>query len=136
MIRPICRDLLILSQKTRVATAADRDVAQDLMDTLAANADRCVGMAANMIGVPVAVIVVSMGLYNMAMMNPVIVERSGGYQTEEGCLSLDGVRQCTRYSEITVKYEDINFKKHKGKYSGLVAEIIQHECDHLEGRII
>ena len=136
MTHQICRDLLILSQKARPATPADRSVAQDLMDTLAANSDRCVGMAANMIGVPIAIIVVAMGPFNMVMMNPVITRKSGKYQAEEGCLSLDGVRPCERYSEIEVDYEDIHFNKHHEKFSGFTAEIIQHECDHLNGILI
>ena len=136
MIRPINRDILILSQPARKATAADREVARDLMDTLVANADRCVGMAANMIGVPVAIIVVAMGPFNMIMMNPVIVSRKGKYMTEEGCLSLDGVRPCERYETIEVDYEDIHFRKQHGTFSGFTAQIIQHECDHLKGVII
>ncbi len=136
MIRNICRDYLILSQPARPATTADRDVAQDLLDTLAANTDKCVGMAANMIGVPVAIIVVAMGPFNMVMLNPVITSQSGKYQTEEGCLSLDGVRACERYREIEVDYEDIHFRKQHGKFSGFTAQIIQHECDHLKGVII
>ena len=77
-----------------------------------------------------------MGFANVAMFNPVIVKRTGAYETEEGCLSLEGVRKCTRYQEIEVEYQDMNFKKQRQKYSGWIAQIIQHECDHLKGTII
>ena len=114
----------------------DFPVAIDLLDTLKAHEDGCVGMAANMIGVNKAIIAVNMGFMNVAMFNPKIVKRSGKYETEEGCLSLDGVRKCVRYQEIEVEYEDINFKRQRQKYSGWTAQIIQHECDHLNGIII
>lgn len=93
-------------------------------------------MAANMIGERKRIIVVNMGFMNTIMYNPVIVKKTGKYQTEEGCLSLIGVRKCTRYEEIEVEYEDINFKKQRGKFQGWTAQIIQHECDHLEGILI
>ena len=89
-----------------------------------------------MIGVNKAIIAVNMGFMNVAMFNPNIVKRNGKYETEEGCLSLDGVRKCVRYQEIEVEYEDINFKRQRQKYSGWTAQIIQHECDHLKGIII
>ena len=89
-----------------------------------------------MIGVNKAIIAVNMGFMNVAMFNPKIVKRNGKYETEEGCLSLDGVRKCVRYQEIEVEYEDINFKRQRQKYSGWTAQIIQHECDHLNGSII
>lgn len=119
--------------------AGDKDdlgTVQDLLDTLQANTDHCVGMAANMIGVRKNVIAVQMGMVNAAMLNPVIVKRTGPYETEEGCLSLEGVRRTTRYQEIEVEYQDIHFCKHRQKYSGWIAQIIQHECDHLNGIII
>lgn len=136
MIRPICRDLLILGQKAEPATAMDAGLVQDLVDTLEANRERCVGMACNMIGVPKAIIVVAAGPMTMAMINPVITKRSGKYRTEEGCLSLDGVRPCTRYREIEVDYLDRAFAPQHRKFTGYVAQIVQHECDHLEGIII
>ncbi len=98
--------------------------------------DRCVGMAANMIGVKKNIIVVATGPFQFAMINPVITKKNGAYQTEEGCLSLMGVRSCTRYREIEVDYLDENFKKKQGKYSGNVAQIIQHEIDHCHGIVI
>lgn len=136
MVKPIMRDLFFLRQRAEKATDADRQTAIDLLDTLKAHEDGCVGMAANMIGVNKAIIAVNMGFMNVAMFNPKIVKRSGKYETEEGCLSLDGVRKCVRYQEIEVEYEDINFKRQRQKYSGWTAQIIQHECDHLNGIII
>jgi len=136
MIKEIIRDVFFLSQKSESATKADMQVAVDLLDTLNANRDRCVGMAANMIGVKKRIIVVNTGLFNMIMNNPVIVKKSGEYETEEGCLSLEGVRKTKRYQEIEVEYFDMNWKKQRQKYTGWAAQIIQHECDHLEGIII
>lgn len=103
---------------------------------LKANLEHCVGMAANMIGVKKNIIVVAAGPFQFAMINPVITKKSGAYQTEEGCLSLEGVRPCTRYQEIEVDYLDQNFKKQHGKYSGWTAQIIQHEIDHCNGIVI
>ena len=136
MIKPICKDVLFLGQKAEPATKEDMQVVQDLLDTLKAIEAGCVGMAANMIGVKKSIIVVNMGFVNVAMINPVIVKKSGAYDTEEGCLSLVGVRKTTRYQEIEVEYFDVNWKKQRNKYSGWTAQIIQHECDHLEGIII
>lgn len=136
MVKPIMRDLFFLRQRAEKATEADRQTAIDLLDTLKAHEDGCVGMAANMIGVNKAIIAVNMGFMNVAMFNPKIVKRNEKYETEEGCLSLDGVRKCVRYQEIEVEYEDINFKRQRQKYSGWTAQIIQHECDHLNGIII
>ena len=130
------RDLFFLRQKAEKATKGDFPVAIDLLDTLKAHEDGCVGMAANMIGVNKAIIAVNMGFMNVAMFNPKIVKRSGKYETEEGCLSLDGVRPCTRYKEIEVDYLDQNFKKKHGKYTGWTAQIIQHEVDHCNGVVI
>lgn len=136
MVKPIMRALFFLRQRAEKATEADRQTAIDLLDTLKAHEEGCVGMAANMIGVNKAIIAVNMGFMNVAMFNPKIVKRNGKYETEEGCLSLDGVRKCVRYQEIEVEYEDINFKRQRQKYSGWTAQIIQHECDHLNGIII
>ena len=136
MVKSIMRDLFFLRQRAEKATEADRQTAIDLLDTLKAHEDGCVGMAANMIGVNKAIIAVNMGFMNVAMFNPKIVKRNGKYETEEGCLSLDDVRKCVRYQEIEVEYEDINFKRQRQKYSGWTAQIIQHECDHLNGIII
>ena len=136
LVKKIMRDPFFLAQKSEDATEADRQVVMDLLDTLRANLDRCVGMAANMIGVRKNIIVVAAGPFQFAMINPVITKKTGAYQTEEGCLSLDGVRPCTRYEEIEVDYLDQNFKRQHGKYSGWTAQIIQHEVDHCRGIVI
>lgn len=136
MVRPIMKDIFFLNQKSEPATLEDKQVVIDLLDTLAAHRDGCVGMAANMIGVRKNIIAVNMGFMNVPMINPVIVKKSGAYETEEGCLSLTGVRKTTRYQENEVEFQDINYKKQRQKYSGWTAQIIQHECDHLEGIII
>ena len=136
MIRPIIRDIIFLGQRSEEATKQDLSVGQDLQDTLKANQDRCVGMAANMIGAKKRIIIVNMGFVNVVMYNPVIVKKDSPYETEEGCLSLEGVRKTTRYQNIEVEYLDSNWKKQRQKYSGWTAQIIQHEVDHLNGIII
>ncbi|SCY54609.1 MULTISPECIES: peptide deformylase [Butyrivibrio] len=136
MVKNIVRDPMFLQQKSEPATEADKQVIHDLLDTLRANQDRCVGMAANMIGVKKRIIVVAMGPFHFAMVNPVITKKSGEYQTEESCLSLEGVRPCTRYKEIEVDYLDQDFKPQHGKYKDFTAQIIQHEIDHFEGVLI
>lgn len=136
MIKPIMKDIFFLNQPSEPATKADLHIAQDLLDTLKANEAGCVGMAANMIGIKKRIIAVNMGLMNVAMFNPVIIKKSGPYETEEGCLSLMGVRKTTRYTDIEVEFYDMSWNKHTQRYSGWIAQIIQHECDHLEGIII
>ena len=136
MVKKITRDPMFLAQKSVDATEADKQVITDLLDTLRANLDHCVGMAANMIGVSKNIIVVAAGPFQFAMINPVIAKKTGAFQTEEGCLSLDGVRPCTRYKEIEVDYLDTNFKNQHGKYIGWTAQIIQHEVDHCNGIVI
>ena len=136
MIRPILRDVLLLSRKSELASERDGDVIRDLRDTLRANRDRCVGMAANMIGVNKRVIIVSMGFADAVMLNPVMCSKDSPYEAEEGCLSLDGVRKATRYQNIEIEYRDASWKKHRQRFSGWIAQIIQHEMDHLEGIII
>ena len=136
MIKPIVRDIIFLGQRSEEATKQDMSVGQDLQDTLKANQDRCVDMAANMIGAKKRIIIVNMGFVNVVMYNPVIVKKDSPYETEEGCLSLDGVRKTTRYQNIEVEYLDSNWKKQRQKYSGWTAQIIQHEVDHLNGIII
>ena len=136
MIRPICRDTKFLKKRSLPATPADSPLIQDLRDTLAANRKGCVGMAANMIGVNKRMIIFSSGIMDIVMINPVITQKSGRFETEEGCLSLSGVRKCTRYETIEVQYLDTNFQPKTGRFSGFTAQIIQHECDHLEGIII
>lgn len=136
MVKQIVRDVIFLGQKSEPATKADLQVGRDLQDTLRANKDRCVGMAANMIGVKKNIIIISMGELDIVMFNPVIVSKSGLYETEEGCLSLEGVRKTNRYKEIEVEYLDFNWKKQKLKLKDWPAQIAQHEIDHLSGKII
>ncbi len=136
MVKPIMKDIFFLNQKSEPATPEDMQVVRDLLDTLKVNEAGCVGMAANMIGVKKRIIAVNMGFVNCAMINPVIVKKSGAYETEEGCLSLIGVRKTTRYQDIEVEFLDENWKKQREKYSGWIAQIIQHEVDHCEGIII
>lgn len=112
MIKSIVKDVFFLGQKSEPATKQDVSVGQDLMDTLRANQDHCVGMAANMIGVKKRIIIVNMGIMNVVMYNPVIVKKDMPYETEEGCLSLTGVRKTTRYQNIEVEYYDSSWKKH------------------------
>ena len=136
MIKPIIRDVFFLRQKSEDAARQDLETGRDLLDTLNANRDRCVGMAANMIGVRKRIIIVNAGILNIVMYNPVITVKAGPYETEEGCLSLDGVRKATRYRTIEVEYLDSGWKKHRQRFSGRTAQIIQHEVDHLNGIII
>ena len=136
MVRPIMRDVLFLGQKSEPATQADVQVVRDLLDTLQANRAGCVGMAANMIGMKKRIIAVNMGMLDIPMINPVIVKKDKPYKTEEGCLSLDGVRPTTRYENIEVEYYDFSWKKQKMKLTGWSAQICQHEVDHLSGIII
>ena len=136
MIKPIVKDVFFLGQKSEDATKLDLSVGQDLQDTLQANRDRCVGMAANMIGVRKKIIIINMGFMNVVMYNPVILKKDTPYETEEGCLSLEGVRKTTRYQNIEVEYLDSGWKKHRQKFSGWTAQIVQHEIDHFSGKII
>ena len=133
MVKNIVKDPFFLRQKSEPATEGDAQVIEDLIDTFDANRERCVGMAANMIGVRKRIIVVAMGPFLFPMINPVITKKSGEYRTEESCLSLEGVRPCTRYREIEVDYLDRDFKPQHGKYKDFTAQIIQHEIDHLNG---
>ena len=136
MVRQIVKDPFFLQQKSEPATEADKQVVVDLVDTLQANIDRCVGMAANMIGVKRQIIVVAAGPFIIPMVNPVITKKSGKYETEESCLSLEGVRPCTRYKEIEVDYLDQDFVPRHGKYTDFTAQIIQHEIQHFSGELI
>ena len=136
MIKPIVKDIFFLRRKAETATREDIQVGIDLQDTLRANREACVGMAANMIGVNKRVIIVNMGFVDVVMFNPVLIKKDTPYETEEGCLSLTGVRKTTRYENIDVEYLDMNWKKQRQKLSGWTAQICQHELDHLEGIII
>lgn len=136
MKRPIIHDPFFLAQKSAPATEADRQVIADLLDTLRANLDRCVGMAANMIGERKRIIVFCNGPMQMVMANPQITAKSGEYETEEGCLSLAGVRKTKRYRKITVAYQDQTFHNRIASFEGFIAQIIQHEIDHCDGILI
>ena len=136
MIRKVVKDILFLEQKSELATKEDIEVVNDLIDTLRANLEHCVGMAANMIGVKKRILVFSAGNIIVPMINPVILKKEKPYEAEESCLSLTGIRETTRYESIEVEYLDINFKKHKQVFTGFTAQIIQHEVDHFEGIII
>ena len=136
MIREICKDETFLAQKAAPSTAADLGVAQDLMETLIAHKDGCVGMAANMIGVNKRIIAFENDGEYMVMFNPVIVKQSGAYETDEGCLSLTGMRKTKRHKVIKVQWQNEKFPTRLKTFTGWTAEIIQHEIDHCEGILI
>ncbi len=136
MVREICRDETFLAQKAEPAAADDLGTARDLLNTLAAHRDGCVGMAANMIGVNKRIIVFDNGGEYMLMFNPVIIRQSGAYEAEEGCLSLSGTRRVKRFRTIKVQWQNENFQTRLKTFTGWTAEIIQHEIDHCEGVLI
>lgn len=137
MIRELVHDPMLLGKVAEKATRADKQVVTDLIDTLKANRETCVGMAANMIGENKAIIIVAQGTGQFIMINPVITGKKKEYETQEGCLSLlGGPRKVLRYEEIEVEFLDYFFKKQKKKYSGYTAQIIQHEVDHCNGILI
>lgn len=136
MVREIMKDIDFLSRPSAVATAEDLSVAEDLLDTLIAHKDGCVGMAANMIGVSKRIIAFENDGGYMVMFNPEIIKRSEPYETEEGCLSLTGVRKAKRYKSIKVQYQNDKFQTRFKTFTGWTAQIIQHEIDHLSGIII
>ncbi len=136
MIREIMRDESFLAQKAEPATRSDLPVAQDLLDTLEANKERCVGMAANMIVINKRIIIFDNEGTYMVMFNPEIVKCSGPYQAEEGCLSLEGTRPAKRWQSIKVRYQNEKFQERFKTFTGWTAQIIQHELDHCEGIII
>ncbi len=136
MIRDICKDEFFLAQKAERAAEEDLGTARDLLDTLAAHKDGCVGMAANMIGVCKRIIAFENGGEYMLMLNPVILRRAGQYDAEEGCLSLTGTRKTKRYRTIKVQWQDTLFRTRIRTFTGWTAQIIQHEIDHCEGVLI
>ena len=136
MVKKIMHDPLFLAQKSAPATPEDAPIARDLLETLTAHADGCVGMAANMIGVNKRIIVFDNEGEYMVMLNPVIVKQSGPYETEEGCLSLTGRRKTKRFQTIKVQWQNEKFQPRIKTFSGWTAEIIQHELDHCDGIII
>ena len=136
MVKPIIHDILFLSKKSEPATVLDAQVIRDLQDTLKANEDRCVGMAANMIGVSKCILGCMAGPMMLTMVNPRILSREGAYQTEEGCLCHEGERPARRYQKIRVAYLDEHFQPQERLFMGYPAQIIQHEMDHFQGTII
>ena len=136
MVREIMRDEAFLSQKAEPATLENLPVAQDLLDTLTAHKDGCVGMAANMIGVCKRIIVFDNDGTYMVMFNPEIIRKSSPYETEEGCLSLTGTRKAKRWQSIKVQYQNEQFQIRFKTFTGWTAQIIQHEIDHCEGILI
>lgn len=137
MVREIVTEQQLLSQKCKPAGKADLPAVQDLIDTLLANRHRCVGMAANMIGIQKRFIVVMDGETCLPMLNPVIRRAFGEvYETQEGCLSHEGERPVRRFSSVDVEYQDLQFQKHRAVFHGFTAQIIQHEVDHCNGILI
>ena len=136
MIQEVIHDPIFLGRRSEPATAADLQVARDLLDTLTAHREGCVGMAANMIGVCKRIIVFDCEGSYMTMFNPEIVRQSGPYETEEGCLSLSGVRKTVRYEKIKVHFQTEAFQTRLKTFSGWTAQIIQHEIDHCNGILI
>ena len=136
MIRDICKDELFLARKAAPALPEDLPIAQDLLETLIAHKDGCVGMAANMIGVNKRIIAFENDGEYMVMFNPVIVKQSGAYETDEGCLSLTGTRKTKRHKVIKVQWQNEKFQTRLKTFTGWTAEIIQHEIDHCEGILI
>lgn len=136
MIREICKDEVFLAQKAELATIEDLPVAADLLDTLRHHREGCVGMAANMIGVNKRIIAFDDEGTYMVMFNPEIVKKSGPYDTQEGCLSLVGLRPARRFQSIKVRWQNEKFQERLRTFTGWTAQIIQHEIDHCEGIII
>ncbi len=136
MIHEICTDEALLAQRAAPATADDLAVARDLLDTLMAHRDGCVGMAANMIGVNKRIIAFECDGAYLVMLNPVILRQSGPYEAEEGCLSLRGTRKARRFQSIKVQWQNEKLQTRYKTFTGFVAEIIQHEIDHCEGVLI
>ena len=136
MIREIVTDTFFLRQKSLPAGKEDIPAGIDLMDTLQANRQRCVGMAANMIGIRKRIIIVNNEGTSIVMFNPVILRKEGPYEAEEGCLSLEGTRKASRYRKVAVEYTDLRWRKITKAFTGFTAQIIQHEMDHLEGILI
>ena len=136
MVREIVHDPVFLSYKSTAATEADIPIAEDLIDTLRANLDRCVGMAANMIGKRKRIIAIAKGPMIIAMLNPRIISGFEEYEAEEGCLSLEGTRKVKRYRSIRLYWQDVQMKEHIGTLDGFQAQIVQHEVDHCNGVLV
>ena len=136
MVRPIMKDPIFLSRKSIEATAGDAEIGRDLLETLEFHKEGCVGMAANMIGVARRIIAFDCGAGYMVMFNPEILKKSEPYETEEGCLSLPGIRKTTRYRKIKVRYQNEAMQVRMKTIEGWTAQIIQPEIDHCYGVLI
>ena len=136
MVREIVHDPVFLSYKSTAATEADIPIAEDLIDTLRANLDRCVGMAANMIGKRKRIIAIAKGPMIIVMLNPRIISGIEEFEAEEGCLSLEGTRKVKRYRSIRLYWQDVQMKEHIGTLDGFQAQIVQHEVDHCNGVLV
>ena len=136
MVREIVRDVLFLSRPSAPAAPADLPAAADLLDTLAAHRDGCVGMAANMIGVSRRIIAIECDGQLLVLFNPEILKKTGPYEAEEGCLSLDGTRRTKRWQSVKVRYQNRAFETRIRTFSGFPAQILQHELDHCDGILI
>ena len=136
MVKELMHDPTFLARKSAPAEKEDLQTARDLLDTLMAHKDTCVGMAANMIGVNKRIIAFENDGEYMLMFNPVIVKKSGPYDTEEGCLSLTGTRKAKRFQTVKVQWQNEKFQTRLKTFTGWTAEIIQHEIDHCEGIVI
>lgn len=136
MIKPIVRDIFFLQQVSQEATPADRYIGQELRETLSANKDHCVGLAANMIGYHKRIIIIDLGVTSLVMYNPIVLEKKEAYPTEESCLSLVGSRPTQRYRTMAVRFRDDNWQEQTLTLTDFPAQICQHELDHLEGIII
>mgnify|MGYP000932164165 FL=1 len=136
MVREIMRDIIFLSQPSAPATPEDIEAADDLLETLMAHKDGCVGMAANMIGVARRIIAFEGDGQYLVMFNPEILKKSGPYEAEEGCLSLDGTRKTKRWQSVKIKYQNREFQTRIKTFTGFPAQIIQHELDHCDGILI
>jgi len=136
MVREIVRDVVFLSQPSVPATPADLGTADDLLETLIAHRDGCVGMAANMIGAARRIVAFECGGEYLLLLNPELLQKSGPYLAEEGCLSLDGVRRTKRWQSVRVRYQNRDFKTRIRTFTGFAAQILQHEMDHCDGILI
>lgn len=136
MVKDICKDIILLSRKAQPATPEDLPLARDLLDTLTAHRDTCVGMAANMIGAAKNIIAFADGSDYTVMFNPTILKASDRYEAEEGCLSLSGTRTARRFRTIKVRWQNEKFQMRTKTYTGWTAQIIQHEMDHCSGILI
>jgi len=136
MVKEIIHDEAVLAQKSVPATIEDKQIAIDLLDALVANKDKCVGLAANMIGELKNIIAIYNNDVPVVMFNAKIIESSGKYYVEESCLSVEGKHKTGRFEHIKVRFKDMDFKSQIRSYDGYASEAIQHELDHVAGKLI